>query len=133
MTIDRGIPCLHCFVLFSRLGILREFWKLPNFSIWLFPCEGVQSRIGFDFDFKSPAGKSEIGQIVLFSSRSDSAVRMKFPSKFSSPKFEEKRRFKELNAFSLSHQFQVLIFKGDGLLFLSRMIFHCSLITVSLH
>ena len=93
---------------------------------------GYSPELDSTFKIERPAEENEFGQIVLFSSRSEPAVRMKFPSKLSSPKFEEKRRFKELNVFSLSHQIQVLIFKEDCSLFLSRMIFHCSLITVSL-
>ena len=84
---------------FSRFGILLESRKLPNPIFGDFLVRGYSSEFESLLKFKGKAEKIEFGQIVLFSLKVRQKVKLKFPSKFSSPKIYEERRFKGIKCF----------------------------------
>ena len=87
---------------FSRFGILLESRKLPNLIFGDFLVRGYSSEFESTFKFKGKAEKIEFGQIVLISLKVRQKMKLKFPSKFSSPKIYEERRFKGIKCFFLS-------------------------------
>ena len=85
---------------FSRFGILLESRKLPNLIFGDFLVRGYSSEFeSISLNPREKAEKTEFGQIVLFSLEVRQKVKVKFPSKFSSPKIYEERRFKGIKCF----------------------------------